>query len=157
MDKNTYHRECLFRHPRFRQDLTAFYQRFPCVWRLWPRVKQHPPPDRFREGFHALITAKTDRVLILVPRTIEEVFLLHGATRWLLPAGSGAAGPTGALANRATGPAARARFGSRGPPGTPPQTADHQPTTRMARGGDSLSQGPGGAGHYSLLRNDHPG
>src|SRR6266540_5667131 len=87
MDKNTYHRECLFRHPRFRQDLTAFYQRFPCVWRLWPRVKQHPPPDRFREGFHALITAKTDRVLILVPRTIEEVFLLHGATRWLLPAG----------------------------------------------------------------------
>jgi hypothetical protein len=76
MDTQTYQRECLLRHPVFRQDVLAFYQRFPRIFRLWPRVPSLPSLESFSAEFQALITFKTPRVLFLIPRKLEDVFLL---------------------------------------------------------------------------------
>jgi hypothetical protein len=76
MDTQTYQRECLFRHPAFRQDVLAFYQQFPRMFRLWPRVATHLPRESFPAEVQPLIHVKNTRVLWLIPRTFEEVIIV---------------------------------------------------------------------------------
>jgi hypothetical protein len=76
MDAASYRRECLFRHPKFRDDLVGFYRRFPFLLRLWPRESDHPSFESVPEAIRHLIEQRTSRVIVLTPRTLEDVFLL---------------------------------------------------------------------------------
>jgi hypothetical protein len=76
MDATSYQQECLFRHPRFRDDLVGFYRRFPFLFRLWPRESAHPSFDDFPEEVQHLIERRTSRLIVLTPRTLEDVFHL---------------------------------------------------------------------------------
>jgi hypothetical protein len=76
MDAASYRRECLFRHPTFREDLVGFYRRFPWVLRLWPNRPDHPSLNGVPEDIRRLIERRGARLIVLTPRTLEEVFRL---------------------------------------------------------------------------------